>query len=545
LSHNFLESEFMDRATAHETYLKAVNACPDAESKRLVMRKLCQEDLFYLLVYGCGRLDADRDWIYDRCREVELHPDGHVDLWARFHYKSTIQTFAKTIQDILNHPDWTFGIFSHTRPIAKGFLRQIKREFECNDFLKWLFPDILYARPDQESLKWSEDDGVIVKRKSNPKESTIESWGLVDGQPTSRHFDVMIYDDVVTLESVSTPEMINKTTKAWEISLNLLSEKGVSRYVGTRYHFSDTYKTIIEREAAIPRIHTATDDGTFSGNPVLITKQKLTDLIKRMGSFTASCQLFLDPLMDDVQRFDPKWVRYWTEADASRMNIYLLVDPANDKKKKSDYTAMFVVGVDEKDDYYILDMVRDRLNLTERADKLFELHKQWKPIRVGYEKYGMQADIEHFKDKMEQDSYYFGIEALGGNTAKFDRIRRLVPLFESGRIFLPKVFVKKTYEGVNQDLVSAFVDQEYKAFPFGAHDDMMDCLARITDENMAVFPTKYDEFKLKPLSTILIDSLSKKQPDEEFGDYVASEVDAYERAMGFGHREMELIYDRV
>ena len=145
----------MDRATAHETYLKAIEACPDAESKRLVMRKLCQEDLFYLLVYGCGRLDADRDWIYDRCREVELHPDNHVDLWARFHYKSTIQTFAKTIQDILNHPDWTFGIFSHTRPIAKGFLRQIKREFECNEFLKWLFPDILYARPDQESLKWS------------------------------------------------------------------------------------------------------------------------------------------------------------------------------------------------------------------------------------------------------------------------------------------------------------------------------------------------------------------------------------------------------
>ena len=205
----------MDRQTAHETYADAIEVCPDAESKRLVMRRLCQEDLFYLLVYVLGRVDADRGWIYDRCREVELSPNGHVDLWARFHYKSTILTFAKTIQDILNHPDWTFGIFSHTRPIAKGFLRQIKREFECNDSLKWLFPDILYARPDQESLKWSEDDGVIVKRKSNPKESTVEAWGLVDGQPTSRHFDVMIYDDVVTLESVSTPEMINKTTKAW------------------------------------------------------------------------------------------------------------------------------------------------------------------------------------------------------------------------------------------------------------------------------------------------------------------------------------------
>jgi hypothetical protein len=74
---------------------------------------------------------------------------------------------------------------------------------------------------------------------------------------------------------------------------------------------------------------------------------------------------------------------------------------------------------------------------------------------------------------------------------------------------------------------------------------MLDCLARITDENMAVFPTKYENFRLKPLSTIIIDSLEKKSTDDEFEDYVASEMDAYERAMGYGHREMELIYDRV
>jgi len=60
-------------------------------------------------------------------------------------------------------------------------------------------------------------------------------------------------------------------------------------------------------------------------------------------------------------------------------------------------------------------------------------------------------------------------------------------------------------------------------------------------------PLNFDDrkFVLKPLSTIIIDSLEKKSTDDEFGDYVASEMDAYERAMGYGHREMELIYDRV
>jgi hypothetical protein len=63
-----------------------------------------------------------------------------LDLWAREHYKSTVITFALTIQDILNDPEITVGIFSHTRPIAKAFLRQIKQEFETNEDLKAGFP---------------------------------------------------------------------------------------------------------------------------------------------------------------------------------------------------------------------------------------------------------------------------------------------------------------------------------------------------------------------------------------------------------------------
>ena len=34
----------------------------------------------------------------------------------------------------------------------------------------------------------------------------------MDGQPTGRHFSLIIYDDVVVQESVSTPEQIAKTT---------------------------------------------------------------------------------------------------------------------------------------------------------------------------------------------------------------------------------------------------------------------------------------------------------------------------------------------
>src|SRR5688572_9601031 len=108
----------LTRLQANHLYLEVLDA-----QDREALRQLCTDDLFFLLTIGCKRKDIDRDWLYDRCREVEAEPDGHLDLWAREHYKSSIITFGKSIQDILKDPDVTIGIFSHTRPIAKDFLK--------------------------------------------------------------------------------------------------------------------------------------------------------------------------------------------------------------------------------------------------------------------------------------------------------------------------------------------------------------------------------------------------------------------------------------
>ncbi len=427
----------------------------------------------------------ENDWIFARCREVQESPDGHLDLWAREHYKSTILTFGMTVMDLLNDPDLTFGIFSHTRPIAKGFLRQIKRELEGNEWLKALFPEILYANPKAESPKWSEDDGIIVKRKSNPKEATVEAWGLIDGQPTSKHFKRMLYDDVVTRESVTSPEMINKTTEAWELSLNLGAKGGKCRYAGTRYHFNDTYSEIIRRGSAPLRIHAATDDGTMEGNPVLLTREELAIKRRDQGPYTFSAQQLLNPIADDTQGFKSDWVQYFDQKDDGKgFNKYILVDPANEKKKSSDYTSMVVIGLGLDDNYYVLDAIRDRLNLTERADALFSLHKRWKPIRVGYERYGIMSDIQHIKDRQNRENYRFDIVELGGKLSKVDRIRRLIPVFETGRVYFPQTIYRTDYEGKCIELVQAFIEQEYKAFPVGLHDDMLDALSRILDDEM-------------------------------------------------------------
>jgi len=452
---------------------------------RDVMRYLCRTDLFFLLTKVLKRKDANKGFVYDRCRMVQENPDGYLDLWAREHYKSTVITFALTIQDILNNPDITVGIFSHTRPIAKAFLRQIKREFEDNEVLKDLFDDILYSKPAQESPKWSEDEGIIVRRTANPKEATIEAWGLVDGQPTSKHYSLMVYDDVVTKESVQSPLMIANTTSAWENSRNLASmEGGRTRYIGTRWHYSDTYSEMIKRGVAIPRIFTEEDE---DGNLYLWTPE-LRDMKRReMGPYVYACQIRQDPKQGSQMGFLPQWVRYWRGDNWKGMNTVILVDPSSSKKKSTnDYTVMLVVGRGWDGSYYLIDGVRDRINLTEKWKKLVEFHRKYRPLQVVYEEYGLQADIEHFETRMEEENYRFRIIPVGGSIPKFDRIQRLVPIFENGEFYLPEYLPKRDWEGAPYDFVKVFVNEELLAFPFCQHDDMLDCLSRLCDKESSL-----------------------------------------------------------
>lgn len=446
-----------------------------------------------------------------RIREVQERPDGYLDLWARDHRKSTIITFAKTIQDILaSHgddplPHWggmepTFGIFSHTRGIASEFVRQIKQELEANSILIELFPDVLYANPDRDAPRWSVQNGLTVRRRSNPKEATVEGWGLVDGQPTSKHFNVLVYDDVVTKDSVTTPEMIQKTTEAWELSLNLGDRNPRMRGIGTRYHFADTWRAIIERGSLIKRQHAATDDGTQFGNPVYLTPAELARKRQGMGPYTFSAQMLQNPIADSKQTFQRDWLDHRFEREKLHwegMTRVLICDPANAKRKKSDYTTMAVIGLNTDKKRYLLDFIRDRLNLTERTNELFRLHRKWKPHRTGYEEYGKDSDIQHIQSVMDgghgKAPYHFDIEALGGTMSKIDRINRLIPVCEAGEFYLPEAIMRTNSEGKLEDLVMVLVEQEFLAWPVPVHDDGLDVISRQFDFENLDFPEPEEE----------------------------------------------------
>lgn len=495
---------------------------------------LCLVDRYFLLTQILHRKDAleglNREWIYKRCRDVERAPDGYIDIWSREHYKSTLITFAGVIQEILRNPEITIGIFSHTKPIAKGFLSQIKREFESNEDLRELFPDVLWDNPEKESPSWSLDAGLILKRQSNPKEATLEAHGLVDGQPTSKHFKLMVYDDVVTKESVNTPEQIMKTTESWELSDNLSAEGGRKWLVGTRYHHADTYQEIIDRGAAMLRMYPCTDNGRQDGKPVLWSQAYMDKKLRDQGDATFSCQNLCSPLAGKQRMFDVNDLQVY-EVRPLTLMAYLLCDPARSVKKDSANTAMVVIGIDAAGNKYLLDGVDHKMDLMERWRWMRDLQEKWSQapgvmgVKVGYERFGAISDLDYFHERQRIEGNRFEIVELEwpreGPGSKNDRVQRLTPDIRGHRFYLPyptnderltslqrrmkdqgyEYRISQQIRRVDENDQVYDVTERFRLqvsfFPFGGLKDLVDATSRIYDiEPLA--PEHVDEASLEP-----------------------------------------------
>jgi len=506
-----------------------------------ILRVLCRRDLFALIRYvlspkewlscaGCGdrwiptnpvcatcgsttsRPFWHHQWLLDRCRDAQFDHANVLDIWARYHCKSTIKTLSLTIFQLINNPNETIGIFSITKTVAEGFLRQIKTELETNELLKTLYPDVFFWEPAKECSHWTVNNGFNVKRTINSNTSSVEALGLVDSNYASKRFSRQKFDDAVTEASVTTPEMTEKTTQGWELAMNTGMPGTIREYTGTFYAYGDTYHEMVKRGIRLrlfPCFELA-DDCEFQpvtglplkmhyleDKPVLFSLAHLESRRIELGPASFGCQMLCDPSAGVAQGFRIEWFNQYegrpTDVAKGKPRI-IVVDNANAKKRDSDYTSIWVVALGEDGCMYIVDGVRDRLDLTQRTAWLFMLHRKWKPIQVRYEKYGMMVDVEHIRSEMNHRHYHFPIIEVKGNTRKDDRIGRLIPWFSAGKIYFPPALPYVTADFHQTDLVQEFLNEEFLRWPTGSYRDMLDALSRMVEPELTLPWPKDSEY---------------------------------------------------
>lgn len=228
----------------------------------------------------------------------------------------------------------------------------------------------------------------------------------------------------------------------------------------------------------------------------------LDKLNQDLGAYHFAGQYMQEPVPVGGGEIKPEWFQFYNPGGIKpkEMNIAILVDPSggeetNKKRRKlSDFTAMVVIGWANDNNFYVLDIIRDRLNPTERIDTLFMLHRKWnelsgKSAKVGWEKYGMMSDSHYIKQKKMTDTYNFPLIELGGSMSKEDRIRRIIPDAQMGRWYLPHTLPYVDQEGRKFDLVQELLESEVKSFPKSRFDDVLDIITRAYDADLSmVFP---------------------------------------------------------
>jgi predicted phage terminase large subunit-like protein len=234
------------------------------------------------------------------------------------------------------------------------------------------------------------------------------------------------------------------------------------------------------------------EDGTLYF-PEKLTKDFLNQIRRTQGVYKYSNQYQNEVVPDDEADFKTNWIRHY-DVLPSRYYTFVFLDPAISLNDGSDYTASVVVHVDEDKNWYVQVADRRRITAGDTVRHIFSLYNQFTPAAIGIEDVAYQKALLHFvAEEMQRRNTIIPIKGVRrsnlssdgdkrANNSKPFRIRSLVPRFEYGKIFLAK--------GLDDLLL------EYKAFPRGSHDDLLDALASI--EEIVFYPDKEKEIKRQP-----------------------------------------------
>lgn len=410
---------------------------------------------------------------------------------------------AKSTYGSVLFPSWYLGrskkksviAASHNGELAERFGRKVRNYVGSTEF-RSVF-SVGLADDSKAAARWETTEGG-------------EYFAVgVGGSVTGRRADLGIIDDPVKSREEADSETVREKVWEWYKAdfFTRLKPGAAIVLIQTRWHEDDLAGKLLKdaqeggEQWEVISLCMEAEEGDPLGRevgellwPEWFTPEMVAQAKRDPRNWLALYQQ--KPRPDGGGVFKREWLMYYegTPLDIKEgTNRYMLVDAANEKRPNNDYTAIWVIGLGQDDNYYVLDMVRDRLNLTERAAMVMSLHRKWKPKEVRYEKYGLMADTQHIKYVQGKENYRFDITEVAGQTPKNDRIKRLVPLFEAKSIWFPMTLHKTDHTKNVRDLVEDFTEQEFLAFPVSTHDDMLDALARIAEPELSLAWPKQSE----------------------------------------------------
>jgi predicted phage terminase large subunit-like protein len=394
------------------------------------------------------------------------------------HGKSTIASQAFPAWYLGRHPERDVIVASHSEDLAVRNSRVAK---SLTQDQRWPFPDVRLA-----------SDSTSVQRWNTTARGGCYAIG-VGGAVTGRGANLLIVDDALH-DGLSEAECASAWRWYSEVVVPRLEPGGATIMIGARFSEQDLCGQILASEDGknwtvvnLPAIAEDRDPlGRAPGEALWPERFSLAELEERrvsMGSRAFESQFQQRPVPAGGAMFKHDWFSNRYAGGLPRRQIVentgaefmpgvfmetvtrdaplhkiLAVDCASKTGIHNDYSALVTIASDEID-FFVVDVVRERLEFTDLVRRVIEVHK-----RFGHDAIYVE-DASSGIQVVQELRRWTGLPIIPVTVdrSKVARAEAWTGFFEALRVRLPET----------AHWIDAYLT-EFCSFPGGRHDDMVD-----------------------------------------------------------------------
>ena len=390
------------------------------------------------------------------------------------HGKSTLASVTFPAWHLGKNPNHEFIGCSYSGSLAMSFSRKVRQLLREPNY-KNVFNNTFLDRTSQSVESWltTKGGGYVAAG--------------VGGGITGKGAHVLVIDDPVKNREDAESDFNRESVYNWYTSTayTRLAPGGGVLIILTRWHDDDLAGRLLTSASKgadqwevvkYPAVAETEEKFRKEGealHPERYTVESLKQIRKAIGPRDWSALYQQNPVSDEGDYFSRDMIRYYDsdDIDLSRLKYYCAWDLAIGQRDRNDYTVGLVVGVDEDDVMYIVDVVRGRVDGFEIVERILDLYETWKPGIVGIEKGHIEMAIGPFLEKRVRErklyeAYFKDLKT--GRRDKEARARAIQGRMQQGMVYFPK-----------DAIWTGPLGAELLRFPNGVHDDQVDALAWI------------------------------------------------------------------
>lgn len=446
-------------------------------------------------------------------------------LLPRDHMKSALIAY-RVAWELTRDPTLRVLYISSTSNLATKQLKFIKDIF-TDDTYRLYWPEMV-NKEEQKREKWTEREISLDdprRRAESIRDPSIFTAGLTSNI-VGMHCDIAVLDDVVVTANAYTEDGRSRVKDQYGLLSSIETVNAREWVVGTRYHPLDLYSDLISmgiekydeignvmaveplfdvKEHAVETAGDGTgqflwprqqrSDGKWFGFDTKVLHTKKAQYLNKIH-FRA--QYYNNPNDDESSPIQRDLFQYYDKQHLShqnynwyykneRLNVVAAVDFAYSTGKKSDSTSIVVVGVDGRNNYYVLEIDRFKTDkISDYFQHILKLYERWGFRKIRCEvSVAQQVIVRDLKDNyIRPHGLSLVVDEFRPTKWQGSKEERIMAVLE------PRYANRQIwhYPAGNTQIL-----EEELIFQNPAHDDVKDALASAID--FAVAPL--DMFRMR------------------------------------------------